>query len=248
MGHCDLPGWRTSATLHYQYHHPALGSLVRECLSLHRISVFVCLGTERPSSKILAQVFQNVRYLISPRFAGTDTPTSGVPYYSVLCTGSISLLTYMSCSKGSSIVFQWFQNLVTIAVLFTWMSVSIAYIRFHAALQAQGVDRNTLVFKSKFQPYTAWCSLIFFALITFFNGFWVFPSPTKTFDVSSFVTAYVGILIYFGLFLFWKTLKRTKMVKPDEADMFTGKAAMDAVQWPERIARNTWERVWFWIA
>ena len=171
-----------------------------------------------------------------------------MPYYSVLCTGSISLLAYMSCSQGSSVVFQWFQNLVTIAVLFTWMSVSIAYIRFYAALKAQGVDRKTLVFRSKFQPYTAWGSLIFFAFVTLFNGFWVFPSSTKAFNTSGFVTAYVGVPIYFGLFLFWKILKRTKMVKAEEADIFTGKAAVDAVQWPERIARNTWERVWFWIA
>ena len=48
----------------------------------------------------------------------------------------------MSCTSGSSTVFTWFQNLTTIANLFTWMSVSIAYIRFHAALKAQGVDRS----------------------------------------------------------------------------------------------------------
>lgn len=173
---------------------------------------------------------------------------SGVPYCSVLCTASISLLTYLSCSKGSSAVFQWFQNLVTIAVLFTWMSISIAYIRFYAALKVQGVQRDTLIFKSKFQPYTAWFSLIFFALITFFNGFWVFGSPTKSFNPSNFVTAYVGIPIYFGLFAFWKVFKRTRFVRAAEADIRTGKAAVDAVQWPERNPENIWQRAWFWVA
>lgn len=81
--------------------------------------------------------------------------TRGVPYYCVICTGSISLIAYMSCSKGSSVVFVWFQKLVAIAVLFTWISVSVTYIKFHAALKTQGIDRNTLVFKSKFQAYTA---------------------------------------------------------------------------------------------
>ncbi|KAL8680225.1 MAG: hypothetical protein Q9186_003583 [Xanthomendoza sp. 1 TL-2023] len=179
-------------------------------------------------------------------FLYTGSRYMGVPYSCIIVTASISLLTYMSCSSGAAEVFQWFQNLVTIANLFTWMSVSIAYIRFHAALKAQGVDRNTLVFKSPFQPYTAYFSLCFFAMITLFNGFYVFGP----FDVNGFVTAYVGIPIYFALYTFWKVFKRTKFVKAHEADIYTGKAALDAADahWPPRIARNWVERVWFWIA
>ncbi|KAL8700150.1 MAG: hypothetical protein Q9224_001092 [Gallowayella concinna] len=179
-------------------------------------------------------------------FLYTGSRYMGVPYSCIIVTASISLLTYMSCSSGAAEVFQWFQNLVTIANLFTWMSVSIAYIRFHAALKAQGVDRNTLVFKSPFQPYTAYFSLCFFAMITLFNGFYVFGP----FDVNGFVTAYVGIPIYFALYTFWKVFKRTKFVKSHEADIYTGKAALDAADahWPPRIARNWVERVWFWIA
>ena len=126
------------------------------------------------------------------------------------------------------------------------MSVSVAYIQFHKALKAQGIDRNTLVFKSPFQPYTAYFSLFFFAIITLFNGFYVF----KPWSVNDFITAYVGIPIYLVLFVFWKILRRTSFVRPAEADIFTGKAALDAADahWPERIPRNIWEKIWFWIA
>lgn len=41
----------------------------------------------------------------------------GVPLYAVMATASVSLLTFMSTSSGSSIVFQWFQNLTTISNL-----------------------------------------------------------------------------------------------------------------------------------
>lgn len=58
----------------------------------------------------------------------------------------------------------------------------------------------------------------------------------------------MGIPIYFGFFAFWKLLKRTKWVKPHEADIWSGKAAIDAEIWPERKPRNFLERVWFWIA
>lgn len=156
----------------------------------------------------------------------------------------------MSCSTGSSTVFTWFQNLTTIASLFTWMSVSIAYIQFHRALHAQGISRNTLIFKSAFQPYTAYFSLAFFALITLLNGFYTFPSPTKPFELDNFITAYAGIPIFAALFLIWKVVKGTRWVRPQEADIQTGKAALDAADahWPERRPRNVFEKVWFWIA
>ena len=167
----------------------------------------------------------------------------------------MSLLTYMSCSAGSARVFMWFQNLATIASLFNWMSVSIAYIRFHSALRAQGISRSTLVFRSRWQPYAAWFSLIYFAIVTFFNGFYTFPSThpsqsPKRFDVDNFITAYVGIPIYFGLYLFWKILKGTKVIDVRHADIQTGKAALDAADkcWPERKARNMWQKIWYFIA
>ena len=59
---------------------------------------------------------------------------------------------------------------------------------------------------------------------------------------------YVVIPIYLGLFIFWKLYKKTKFVKASEADLWTGKAALDAEVWPEQVPRNFLEKVWFWIA
>jgi len=180
----------------------------------------------------------------APRFLLKCSKT-GVPVWCVLITCSISLLTYMSCTAGSSTVFTWFQNLTTISTLFTWVSIHMAYIRFHAACKAQGVDRNTFVFKSRFQPYMAWIGFWFFTIVIFFNGF---DSIAGGFDYQAFITDYVGVPIYFGLYLFWRVLKRTHFRTASEADLFTGKAALDAIVWPERHPRNWVERVWFWIA
>ncbi|PQE19160.1 putative general amino acid permease protein [Rutstroemia sp. NJR-2017a BBW] len=177
---------------------------------------------------------------------------AGVPYWAVLITASISGLTYLSVGTGGpSTAFTWFQNLTTIASLFTWCSICVSYLSFYKALAAQGVDRNTLVFKSKFQPYTAWISLGFFVMIIVFNGFDVFVGKHHShWNITNFLTAYIGIPIFFGLYGFWKILKRTKWVRPEDADIYTGKAALDAEdgQWPDLTPRNMWERIWFWIA
>ena len=204
------------------------------------------------SSSANAFLYTGSRYMFAlaqnrqaPRFLLRCSKT-GVPYWCVAITASISGLTYLSAgSAGASKAFTWFQNLTTISTLFTWVSICISYIMFHRACRAQGIDRNTLIFKSPFQPYSCWFSLIFFSLIIFFNGF---DSIAGGFNVNSFITDYIGVPIYFILFFFWKFFKRTKWRTPAEADLYTGKAALDAVEWPERYPKNIIERIWFWIA
>jgi len=210
------------------------------------------------SSSANAFLYTGSRYLFAlaqnkqaPRFL-LRCSKAGVPYYCVGITASIAGLTYLSVrSGGPSVVFGWFQNLTTIASLFTWCSICVAYIQFHKALKAQGVDRNTLVFKSHFQPYTAWFSFFYFAMIIIFNGFDVFVGEHHShWSVTNFLAAYIGIPIFFVLYVFWKILKRSPWIHPADADITTGKAALDAEdgQWPEQIPRNIFERIWFWIA
>ncbi|KAI9700548.1 MAG: hypothetical protein M1820_006702 [Bogoriella megaspora] len=208
------------------------------------------------SSSANAFLYSGSRYLFAlaqngqaPRIFLKCTK-KGIPVYCIILTASISLLTYMSASTGSSNVFDWFQTLTTISSLFTWVSVCVAYIKFHQALKAQNVDRNSLVMKSPFQPYAAYIALVFFSVIILFNGWQVFTysDGVKNWSAQDFVTAYIGIPIYFGFYLFWKILKRTKPVKPAEADIWTGKAAVDAEVWPDQHPRNFIEKIWFWIA
>lgn len=118
-------------------------------------------------SRYLFGVAQNGQ---APRFL-LKCSKAGVPYYCVAITASVSLLTYMSVSTGANDVFLWFQNLTTIAQMFTWCCVCLTYVQFRKALIAQGVDRNTLVLRSPWQPYTAWITFAYFLLIITFNGF-----------------------------------------------------------------------------
>lgn len=169
----------------------------------------------------------------------------GIPIYGIAFTSIWSGLAYMSVSAGANKAFNYFLSLGTVAVLFTWVSITIAYLRFRKALAAQNVDRNTLPYKSPFQPYSAWLALCFFSLVIVFNGWEVFT--TGRWSVQTFITDYVGIPIYFGLYLFWKFFKRTSLIDPESVDLWTGKAALDALEWPERIPRNFLEKIWFWV-
>ncbi|KKY23463.1 putative arginine permease [Phaeomoniella chlamydospora] len=203
------------------------------------------------SSAANAFLYTGSRYMFglaqnrqAPRFLLKCTKT-GVPIWCVAITASISLLTYMSCSSGSSAAFTWFQNLTTISTLFTWVSILTCYIQFRKALIAQNVDRNTLIFKSKWQPYQAYGALIFFSLIIFFNGF---DAIAGSWQYKDFITDYIGVPIYFGLFFFWKIFKRTKWINPADADIYTGKNALDAVEWPNATPTTWYGKAWAWLA
>lgn len=206
------------------------------------------------SSSANAFLYTGSRYLYAlaqnrqaPRFL-LKCSKNGVPIYCVMITASISLLTYLSVGNGSNIVFSWFVNLVTIAQLLTWCCICIAYIWFYRALLAQGVDRDTLIFKSPFQPYLAWFAFTYFSMIVIFSGFSVFIHGN--WNVQTFVTTYIGIPVFFLLYFFWKFYKKTSFIKPEDADITTGKALLDAedAQWPPQIPRNIFERFWFWLA
>jgi yeast amino acid transporter len=79
------------------------------------------------------------------------------------------------------------------------MSVCIAYIRFHAALEAQGIDRSTMPYRSPFQPYLAYIAVTFFSIVIFFNGL---DSIAGGFNYQSFLTCYIGVPIFFRLFIY----------------------------------------------
>jgi yeast amino acid transporter len=55
------------------------------------------------------------------------------------------------------------------------------------------------------------------------------PDPEKygDFDYKNFITGYLGIPLYLFMIAFWKIVKRTKRVRPSEADLYSGKKEID---------------------
>jgi amino acid transporter len=93
------------------------------------------------------------------------TTKKGLPWAAVTLAALFALLSFMSVSGGAGRVFGWFANMTAIAGLMTWFGISVTYIQFHSGLKAQGIDRRTLPFASKLQPFAAWYALGFILLI-----------------------------------------------------------------------------------
>ncbi|KAI1090786.1 proline-specific permease [Rostrohypoxylon terebratum] len=172
----------------------------------------------------------------------------GVPYACVGATTAISLLCYMNVNNHGADVFFWFSNISAVSTLIVWSSICVTYLRFYYGLRYNGISRDSLPYKSPLQPFMAYFAICFCLIVALFNGYDAF-FPGK-FSAKTFVPPYVDIPIFTCLFLGYKIIKRTKLVKLSDMDLWSGKAEVDRLEhtWPEVKPRNFWERIWFWIA
>lgn len=177
----------------------------------------------------------------------------GIPYNSLGVSVLFCLLAYMNVSSGSSKVFNYFVNVVSICGVLTWISILITYIRFDKAVKAQGIDKSTFAYQSPFQPYGAYFSLFFCSLLALVKNYSVFLH--NKFDYKNFVTGYIGLPVFFFCYFGYKFYYKTKVIPPMEVDLFTYKAAIDQEEEDgrledekkeERIRENgkNWE--WFY--
>ncbi|KAI0896318.1 proline-specific permease [Annulohypoxylon nitens] len=172
----------------------------------------------------------------------------GVPYACVGATTAISLLCYMNVNNQGSDVFFWFSNISAVSTLIVWSSICVTYLRFYYGLRYNGISRDSLPYKSPLQPFMAYFAICFCLIVALFNGYDAF-FPGK-FSAETFIPPYIDIPIFAGLFLGYKIIKRTKLVKLSDMDLWSGKAEVDRLEdtWPEVKPRNFLERIWFWIA
>ncbi|KAK3114623.1 amino acid transporter [Teratosphaeriaceae sp. CCFEE 6253] len=165
----------------------------------------------------------------APRFlAATDK--RGVPYNGLFLSALVCCIAFLNVSTSSKLVFGYFVNLVSIFGLLSWITILVSHIYFVRARKAQGVPDSDLRYKSPFGMWGSMIALFFCIIIALTKNFTVFVHSKDygSFDYKNFVTGYLGIPLYLIMIAGYKLIKRTHTYKPHEADLFTGKAAIDA--------------------
>ncbi|GFF28904.1 dicarboxylic amino acid permease [Aspergillus udagawae] len=173
-------------------------------------------------------------------FARTDR--RGVPIYALAISACFACLAYMNVSSDSKTVFKYFVDLVTIFGLLTWISLLITHIHFVRARKAQNVPNSDLVYTAPFGAAGSYFALVFCCLIALTKSYDVFVH-SKTygnFNYKGFITAYLGIPVYLCLIFGYKLFTRCKGVKPEEADLWSGKDEIDREE-AEFLARQAME-------
>lgn len=153
----------------------------------------------------------------APRFLTRCTAT-GVPIYCVGVTLGISLLSFLQVSNNAAVVLQWFVNLVTASQLLNYAIIAFTYLRFHKALEAQGISRDSLPHKGFWQPFCGYYALVGTLTMTFVGGYTVFL-PGR-WDVPTFLFSYAMVGIVPTLFILWKVIHRTRCRHPASISFF----------------------------
>lgn len=137
----------------------------------------------------------------------------GVPVYCVGVVLAISLLSFLSVSNTAQVVLDWFINLVTASQLINFTVISFTFLKWKAACEAQGLDRNLLPYKSKWQPYQAYFAMIGTGVMVFIGGYEVFL-PGK-WNVTTFIFSYCMVGVFPVIVIGWKLVKKTKYMTPE---------------------------------
>jgi yeast amino acid transporter len=106
---------------------------------------------------------------------------------------------------------------VTASQLINFAIMAFTFIKFKKACEAQGLDRNTLPYKSWWQPFCAWYAFTGCFIMAFVGGYPVFI--LDRWDIPTFLFSYMMIFVFPVLFVGWKFLKKTKWLKPHEVDL-----------------------------
>jgi amino acid transporter len=156
----------------------------------------------------------------------------GVPIYALGLSSAFCLLAFLNVDTSSTTVFKYFVNLVTIFGILTWISILVSHIYFVRARKAQGIPDTALAFVAPGGIWGSYISLVFCCLITIFKGFNYLvpddkPGGYGTWDYKNFITSYLGIPLYLITIVGYKLVMKSEGVRPETADLYSGKARID---------------------
>jgi amino acid transporter len=111
-------------------------------------------------------------------------------------------------------------DLITACQLLNYGFTAVTYRHFFSALKRQGIPRDSLAYKGKFQPYTSYVAMVGTAFMMLAAGYDLFLSGG--WSTMWFFLTY-GMIGFFAIaFVFWKVVYRTKYIRPGTADLSLG--------------------------
>ncbi|KAI9839407.1 MAG: hypothetical protein M1837_002094 [Sclerophora amabilis] len=165
----------------------------------------------------------------------------GVPYMAVGCSSLFTALAYLNVGNSGSEVFTWFVNLTNTSSFISWTCCCIIYLRFRKACRVQGM--TDLPYHSLMQPWSSYISMVAFTILCLINGFDVF-FPGR-FSASTFLTAYVGIPVFFALYFGHRIYHRHDRWahRPEEIDLHTGVREIIEGETPAPVKDTWWKKI-----
>lgn len=201
-----------------------------------------------------SDLFTSSRALYSLAIAGSAprifarTTKGGMPYISVGISILFSFFSYMSVRDGASTVFGYFANMTSIAGMVTWFCIGVMYVRFHKAMEVQGMSRDVLPYRAWFQPFLGWWTIGTTFIVMLFSGWSIFLNGN--WSTSDFITNYIPIpffiILYVGNWMY--NCHNGAHIPATEVDLTTGLREIIDAEVEEEKPTTAWGKLWNWIS
>lgn len=142
---------------------------------------------------------------------------AGIPIYSLMFALSFCLIAFVQVSSSAAVALTYLISLVTACQLINYGSTAVIYRHFYAALQRQGISRDMLPYKGRFQPYTSYVAMGGTAFMLLACGYNLFLAGG--WDTMWFFLTYGMIGFFVVAFVFGKLYYKTTYVRPGTADI-----------------------------
>jgi len=141
----------------------------------------------------------------------------GVPVPALIITAVIGMAAFLGSMVGEGTVYLWLVNGSGVAGFIAWLGIAISHYRFRKAFVAQGHSLNELKYKAKLFPLGPILAMTL-CIIIVVGQFFVYDD----FSFMGFMVAYVGAIGFLLLWFGYKLIKKTRVVKLEEADFSQG--------------------------
>lgn len=152
----------------------------------------------------------------------TKVNKRGVPMAALIVTSIIGMACFLSSLAGSGTVYLWLVNASGLAGFIAWLGIAFSHYKFRKAFLAQGHSLDELKYKAKWFPFGPIFALILCVIVIAGQGLWAFSGDSV--DWLGILVSYIGIPLFLILYFGYKFAKKTKLVKPEEADLSKGYA------------------------
>ena len=158
----------------------------------------------------------------------TKCTKKGIPIFSLAIIMIFPFLAFLNVSSSGAKVLNWLTNVITGGGIINSAIICITYIFFYNACSIQGIDRKALPYCGWFQPYGAWVGAIYLITLVCIYGYTVFVPGN--WNIGDFFTYYTMVLLAPILYCGFKFTKKTKFIRPDEADLSWERPLIDAYE------------------
>ncbi|MES1040338.1 amino acid permease [Peribacillus simplex] len=152
----------------------------------------------------------------APKFLG-KLDKRGVPVNALIVTSLVGCVAFLASFFGDGVVYIWLLNASGMAGFVTWVGIAIAHYRFRKAYAAQGLDINDLPYRAKGFPFGPIFALVLCMIIIIGQGYQAFSS--NGIDWNSMFVSYIGLILFFVLWICYKIKHKTKIIPLEECDL-----------------------------